>query len=49
MKKSFPFLGMLAIGILFIGLIFSDPFGSRTNNPNSNDNHYVIPPSSSVV
>ncbi len=48
MKKLFPFISILAIGVFFFGLIYSDPFGSRSNN--SSDNYYnpVVPQSNDV-
>lgn len=37
MKKAFPIFALLAAGIFFIGLIYSDPFGTKTAGSFSND------------
>lgn len=37
MKKAFPVLSLIAIGILFLGLIYSDPFNSKTPGSVSTD------------
>ena len=49
MKKLFPFMGLFSVAVLFFGLIYSDPFGARTNNTNSNDINVVNPPSNNIV
>ncbi len=50
MKKLFPFLSILAIGVFFFGLIYSDPYGSKTTT-NSNDNavNPVVPTTDAIV
>ncbi len=49
MKKAFPILSLLAVGLFFIGLISSDPFGSRTNVSNDNAINPVVPQTDAVV
>jgi hypothetical protein len=50
MKKLVSFLSFLIIGMFFFGLIYSDPFGSRTQNNGSNDSQNpVVTYSNSIV
>jgi len=37
MKKLFPYLSILAIGVFFFGLVWSDPFGSKTSGSTETD------------
>ena len=37
MKKAFPILAVLAIGVFFLGLIWSDPFSSKTSGSTETD------------
>lgn len=46
--KLFTFISFLAIGIFFFGLIYSDPFGSRTSNSSDNSINPVVPQSNAV-
>ncbi|MBN8586322.1 MAG: choice-of-anchor J domain-containing protein [Ignavibacteria bacterium] len=50
MKKLFPFLGILAIGVFFFGLIWSDPFSSKTSGTTESDAiNPVVPVTNAVV
>ncbi|MBN8586323.1 MAG: choice-of-anchor J domain-containing protein [Ignavibacteria bacterium] len=37
MKKAFPILAVFAIGVFFLGLIWSDPFNSKTSGTTETD------------
>jgi len=37
MKKLFPYLSILAIGVFFFGLVWSDPFGTKTSGSTETD------------
>ncbi len=49
MKKLFPLFGFMAIVVLFFGLIYSDPYGSRLNNSPDNSISQITPPVSNIV
>jgi len=49
MKKLFPFLSLVIIGLFLIGMIYSDPFGTRSSNNESNDSKNPVVFSNSIV
>jgi hypothetical protein len=50
MKKLFPYLSILAIGVFFFGLVWSDPFNSKTQGTNESDAiNPVIPVTNAIV
>jgi len=50
MKKAFPILAVLAIGVFFLGLIWSDPFSSKTSGTTETDAvNPVIPVTNAIV
>jgi hypothetical protein len=50
MKKVFPILAVLAIGVFFLGMIWSDPFSSKTSGNNESDAvNPVIPVTNAIV
>lgn len=49
MRKLFLVFSFLAIGIFLLGLIYSDPFGSRTGNSSDNSVSTMIPQRDEVV
>ena len=50
MKKAFPILAVLAIGVFFLGLIWSDPFNSKTSGSNETDAiQPVVPYTNAIV
>ena len=50
MKKLFPFLTIFAIGVFFFGLVWSDPFNSKTSGTNETDAiNPVIPVTNAIV
>lgn len=48
-KKLLPILSILAIGIFLLGLIYSDPFGSRSPGSSDNSINPVVPQTNAVV
>jgi hypothetical protein len=49
MKKLFPFLSLVIIGLFLFGMIYSDPFGTRSSNNESTDSKNPVVLTSSIV
>ncbi|MEO8513522.1 MAG: choice-of-anchor J domain-containing protein [Ignavibacteria bacterium] len=49
MKKIFSTLAVLFLGVFLIGMITSDPNGSRTSTSSSNDNHSPVIQTNNIV
>ncbi len=49
MKKLFSILAVLFTGVFIFGMIYSDPYGSKTSSSSDNSINQVVPPTSDIV